>query len=249
LAILAQMFTDDDAAALYDLLNPWDPEASPGDAFYQDLVMAASSLLDVGCGTGLMLQHARQSGHQGLLTGLDPDRAALRRARRRADIEWVEGTAASAQWDRVFDLATMTGHAFQCLRTDAELDASLAAIRNALRDGGRFAFETRHPQARAWLDWNPSHVTEVTDGGGRTLRTWHEVESVTGDTVAFAGTTALPGGTVLRIDRTSLRFLPERALDAFLAGARFETEARYGDWSGGPVNDESTEIITIARRG
>jgi hypothetical protein len=69
--------------------------------------------------------------------------------------------AADAAWDRGFDLATMTGHAFQCLVGDDELRASLAAIRAALRDGGRFAFETRHPQARAWEDWNPSNATEV----------------------------------------------------------------------------------------
>jgi SAM-dependent methyltransferase len=242
------VFSADDNAALYDLLNPWDPHASPGDAFYQELVMAASSVLDVGCGTGLMLHHARERGHAGRLTGLDPDRAALRRARRVAGIDWVEGTAASAQWDREFDLATMTGHAFQCLRTDEELGASLQSIGTALRRGGRFAFETRHPQAQAWQDWNPSNVTQVTDERRRTLRCWHEVESVTGDIVTFTGTTALPDGTVLRTDRTGLRFLPERTLDVFLASAGFEAEARYGDWSGGPVTGESREIITIASR-
>jgi hypothetical protein len=46
------VFSDADAAALYDLLNPWDPEQSPGDRFYHELVMAAGSVLDVGRGTG-----------------------------------------------------------------------------------------------------------------------------------------------------------------------------------------------------
>src|SRR5690606_39027948 len=84
-------FTDADAAALYDLLNPWDPTSWPGDAFYTGLVMAADSVLDVGCGTGSMLKHARGLGHAGRLAGIDPDVAMLERARTRTDIEWVEG--------------------------------------------------------------------------------------------------------------------------------------------------------------
>ncbi|REK91893.1 class I SAM-dependent methyltransferase [Streptomyces inhibens] len=242
------MFSDADAAALYDLLNPWDPELWPGDGFYDELVMAADSVLDVGCGTGSMLHRTREQGHTGRLVGLDPDGAALARARRRTDIEWVEGTAADAGWDTEFDLATMAGHAFQCLVTDDDLRASLAAIHAALREGGRFAFETRHPQARAWEGWNPSRVSEIADKAGRALRIWHETESVADDVVTFTETTAEPDGSVLRVDRTSLRFLDVVRLDAFLVGAGFETEARYGDWHRGPVTDTSREIITIARR-
>ncbi|MFE6740437.1 class I SAM-dependent methyltransferase [Streptomyces tubercidicus] len=244
----AVAFSDADAAALYDLVNPWDPARWPGDGFYGELVMAAGSVLDVGCGTGAMLHLARERGHSGRLVGLDPDRAALDRARRRADIEWIEGTAASARWDAVFDLATMTSHAFQCLVTDAELRASLAAVHAALRGGGRFAFEMRHPQARAWEDWNPSHASDIVDASGRALRLWHETESVIGDVVTFTGTTAAADGTVLRTDRTSLRFLDEVTLDGFLAEAGFTIDARYGAWDGGPVTATSREIITIARR-
>jgi hypothetical protein len=156
--------------------------------------------------------------------------------------------AADAAWDRGFDLATMTGHAFQCLVGGDELRASLTAIRAALRDGGRFALETRHPQARAWEDWNPSNATEDVDAAGRRLRVWHQIERVAGDVVTFAETTSDPDGTVLRVDRTSLHFLDPPTLAAFLAGAGFTIEAQYGDWHRGPIMDTSREIITIAHR-
>jgi len=242
------MFTDDDVAALYDVMNPWDP-ASPGDAgFYTEMVMAAGSVLDVGCGTGLMLHWAREHGHAGRLVGLDPDRFSLARARRRDDIEWIEATAGQAPWLAEFDFATMVGHAFQCLIADEAVRASLSGVHRALRDGGQFAFETRHPQARAWDAWNPSNPSDFTDSSGRVLRVWHEIESVVGDVVTLTETTAEAGGPVLRVDRGELRFMDVATLNGFLAEAGFEISAQYGDWERGPIDAASREIITIARK-
>lgn len=246
------MFSDADAAALYDVLNPWDPDRRADYDFYVPLVMGSGSVLDVGCGTGAMLRLARRRGHRGRLVGLDPDRAALERAGRQVDVEWVLGTAAEAKSGGEFDLATMTGHAFQDLVTDHVVRESLAAIHGALRRGGRFAFETRHPQARAWEGWtasNPDDVVEVVDEAGRALRYWHDVESVVGDVVTIHGTAAQPDGTVLRVYKESLRFFDVVALNRFLTEAGFEIEEQYGSWSREPVTATSREIITIARRG
>jgi SAM-dependent methyltransferase len=245
----AQGYSDAEAAALYDVLSPWDAGRFGSDAFYDDLVMDAGSVLDVGCGTGSMLAQARQRGHRGRLTGLDPDQAALARARVRCpQAEWVQAVAAEASWTGEFDLATMTSHAFQCLVTDDELGASLNAIRTALGEGGRFAFETRHPQAKAWLGWDPANVAKVRDEAGRELQVWHEVESVEGDVVTFTETTAAADGIALRTDRARLRFLDVPELNGFLAEAGFVIEAQYGDWDRGPVTGDSREIITLARR-
>jgi SAM-dependent methyltransferase len=242
------VLSDADAAALYDLLNPWDGTRFAGDAFYDRLVMSADAVLDVGCGTGSMLAAARRRGHAGRLVGVDPDAAALARARRYPDIEWQLLTAAELGWREQFDLAVMVSHAFQCLITDAEVSASLVAIRRALRPGGVLAFETRHPQARAWASWSPEHADEVTDGAGRTLRIAHRVESVVGDVVTLSETTRSTDGTVLRVDRSSLRFLDVGTLNRFLDEAWFTVAEQYGDWDGSPVSAASREIITLARR-
>ncbi|MER7175865.1 class I SAM-dependent methyltransferase [Streptomyces mesophilus] len=241
------MFTDEEAAALYDHMYPWSgPRADA--RFYDAYVMAADSVLDVGCGTGAMLHAARERGHRGRLTGLDPDRAALARARRRADVQWLEGVAADAPAGAGFTLATMTGNAFQCLVTDEAVSASLDAVRAALRPGGRFAFDTRHPQARAWEAWNPQHRYDVVDSGGRTLTVWHQVDSVGEGLVAFHETTAGPDGTVLRVAHDTLRFLGVEELADQLAAAGFEIETQYGDWQQGPVTADSTSVVTVARR-
>ncbi|MEY9871245.1 SAM-dependent methyltransferase [Streptacidiphilus sp. MAP12-33] len=241
-------FTPDDAVALYDEMYRWDGVNVPSDRFFDRLVHDADAVLDVGCGTGMMLHQARDAGHTGRLVGLDPDLPSLRRARRRTDIEWVEGVASDAsRWREEFALATMAGNAFQCLVTDEDLKVSLAAIHGALRVGGGFAFETRNPAARAWESWIPSTVHEIT-GGGWDLRQWHEVLSVEDDRVTFTETTARPDGTVLDVGRATLRFLGEAQLDALLTAAGFTVDLRHGDWSGGPVTDTSRSIITVATK-
>ena len=237
------MYSDDEAAALYDVLNRW----GPSDDFYLALVMGAASVLDVGCGTGGLLHRARQAGHTGRLCGVDPDRAMLDVARRRTDIEWVARTAASMAWDGEFGLVVMTGHAFQFLVGDDELRTSLAAIRRALAHGGRFAFETRNPLAREWEDWNPRNATDVVEPSGRQVRISHEVESVVGDVVTLTETTSDPDGTPLRVDRASMRFLDVGALARFLADAGFTIEAQYGGWFREPLDPASREIVTVAR--
>jgi hypothetical protein len=68
-----------------------------------------------------------------------------------------------------------------------------------------------------------------------------------GGVVTFTETTSDPDGTVLRVDRASLRFCDVGTLAGFLAEAGFEVETQYGGWVREPLDPASPEIITIAR--
>lgn len=98
----------------------------------------------------------------------------LGQARKRSDIEWILGDVGSVGWNRELDLVVMTGHAFQVFVEDDELRASLATIRSALTEVGRFAFETRNPLVRAWEGWTPGNAVEAVNGTGAVVRIWNE---------------------------------------------------------------------------
>lgn len=157
-------YTDPRLAVFYDQLNPWGPDND----FYLDLVMSAKSVLDVGCGTGIVLRQARATGHTGRLVGLDPAAAMLNQAKTRTDVEWILGDLGTVSFDHEFELVIMTGHVFQVFLTNDAIAAAFTAVRAALVGGGRYAFETRNPRLRPWEKWTNS--AEVTAADGAVVR-------------------------------------------------------------------------------
>jgi SAM-dependent methyltransferase len=238
------LFSDRYLASLYDRLS-----VDRGDErFYVDLVMSGHAVLDVGCGTGALLHRAREAGHTGRLCGLDPAIGMLEQARRHPGIEWVLGTLPEADFEAEFDLVLMTGHAFQVLTGDEDVRTFLAAAHRALTDGGHLAFETRNPLVCGWEAWTPDDVTEIVDDEGAQVRVWHEVEAVDGELVTFTESFDSPAWDGPQVSRSTLRFRPAGAVDAFLGAAGFAVVERYGDWDRSLMTPSSREIITVARR-
>ncbi len=211
-------FADPRLAAVYDTFDGDRADLDP----YVSLVAehGARTVLDVGCGTGTLACLLAARGVR--VVGVDPAAASLDVARRKPGAEavrWVHGDAGSLPPLQV-DLATMTGNVAQVFLTDEEWASTLAAVRAALRPGGRLVFESRRPERQAWREWTRerSAARAVVPGIGP-VQTWVEVTDVHDALVSFRSTFVLGSdGAVLTSDST-LRFRGRGELEESLTAA------------------------------
>ena len=235
------IYDDPRLVALYDLQNGPGPDS----AFYLALpAHPGMDILDLGCGTGILTVDFAAAGHR--VTGVDPAGPMLQRARARPGgegVTWIEGTANAVHG--AFDLAIMTGHAFQVLLTEAAALETLVALRRSLRSGGRLAFESRNPATHAWTGWTPERTRRHLSGdfGGVTVE--QAVLGVDGPLVTFETRHLFDDGALLT-SRSTLRFTPQDTLSDWLHTAGFGTVEWFGDWDRSPFLPGSREIIVLA---
>lgn len=233
-------------AAVYDELNSG---SSDTDFYASRLGSRPLRIADVGCGTGSFAVRLSRLGHQ--VVGVDPSLQMLDVAQHRDGqqaVNWLLGTAPDLPAGP-FDAAVMIGHAFQNLLTDDAVLETLIAVRDRLVPGGRFMFESRNPEARAWLGWDTPEdsplVTESATAGRIEER--YRVHGVVGDLVDFGCTTTFVADGLEIRERATLRFLPADRLAGLLTAAGFGRTEWFGDWDGKAFEpSDSQEIILIA---
>lgn len=210
-------------AQVYDALDPDRRDLEAYVAMVDEF--AASSLLDIGCGTGTL---ACLLARQGIaVAGVDPAEASVDVARRKPGAEavrWFVGEVGDLPPLDV-DLVTMTANVAQVFVQDREWGTALAAAQAALAPGGRLVFETRDPHRRAWRDWTRGQTYRRVDIPGVGLvEHWIELTDLAPPLVSFRATFVFESdGAVLTSDST-LRFRDRDEVVESLLAAHFVVE-------------------------
>ncbi|PON18079.1 class I SAM-dependent methyltransferase [Candidatus Entotheonella serta] len=240
-------FNDPRLVAIYDHINPW---AADND-FYLSLPQTDNcSILDLGCGTGILAAAYAQAGHA--VVGVDPSPAMLAFASQRPHgemVTWVESMAQDYRADQRFDLIIMTGHAFQFLLTDDDIQAALLTFRHHLTHDGHVVFETRNPVVRIWDAWTPERSRQVAeiDGIG-TVEAWTQVDIEERDRIGFTMSFHFHNTGETLTSSSWLRLLNQSEVHEHMAQAGLRIDRLYGDWQRAPFTPESREIIVVAKR-
>jgi SAM-dependent methyltransferase len=241
-------FTDPRLVAIYDTVNAYAADAQP--RFYSELALevGAASIVDLGCGTGLITCELARAGYR--MIGVDPAPAMLSVARQHPygdRVRWIEGDASRLGAPDA-DLAIMTGHVAQFFLSDESWRAALAALHAALRPGGRLAFESRNPGAREWESWSRDARRTADDPVAGPVDTWCEVHDVRDGIVSCTNHYAFAFTGEELVSPNRLRFRTEDELTQSLADAGFTIERVYGDWDRRPANPSTGELIVVAAR-
>lgn len=240
-----RLYSNPGLAQFYDLDNGW----GAGFDYCLGLAQGAGSVLDLGCGTGLLLS---QLAGECIAVGADPAGAMIEIARRRPGgdrVTWIVADATELQLDQRFDLIVLTGHAFQVFLTEAKQRAVIATIARHLSPTGRFIFDSRNPAIKAWRNWTPELSRRSFDHPelGR-IEAWSEAGQ-------DAATGIVTYQTHYRISLTrqhfsaasQISFTPKNRIAALLDEAGLTVDAWLGDWQGNAYIDGSADIIPIGR--
>jgi ubiquinone/menaquinone biosynthesis C-methylase UbiE len=250
-------------AQTYDVVVPdWPGEIE----FYRELAAQArandQAVLEVACGTGRVA--IRLAQERGEVFGLDLSPAMLDVAQDKSagmsNVRWVLGDMRSFDLGETFGLVIIPGHAFQNILTAADQFACLASIRRHLAPGGLLVVHLDHPEV-SWLGdltRDLGGVFETTEQfthpkTGRQIRTLHawSYEPATQTALSHTIWEELgPDGQVAdRLDRGMIRLhvVFRFEMEHLLARVGFTVEAVYGDFYRQELQDDSSEMVWLAR--
>lgn len=239
------LYEDPETARFYDLENGWRADFD----FCIELAKTASSVLDLGCGTGQLTAALGDNSRRDVV-GIDPAQPMLDIARARPggqSVTWVRGDARDVRLGRRFDLIVMTGHAFQVFLTREDRAAALRTIAAHLEPGGRFVFDTRNPACREWEEWTPelSRATLHHAAYGE-VSVWNDVARDQDTGIVTYQTHYEVAATGTRHSASArIAFLALEEVMELLEAAGLRVASMLGEWDGSPWHANAREIVIV----
>ena len=205
------------------------------------------AILDVCCGSGIVTVPLAEAEFE--VVGVDISPSMLARAQEKAkhlpNASFHLANALDFKLDKCFDLALMTGNAFQGFLTEKDVLRLLQNIRRHLNTDGILMFDTRLLEG---------YDLSVNDD----FELWSEYTDASGDTVRWLGrkTRFDSQNNLLYFDMKrrytdgrevdssiEIKFLPLETLLSLVEEAGFEVLGKYADWQASSFNPTGSSAV------
>ena len=227
--------------------------------FYVELAREAAAagqrVLELACGTGRVTIPIARTGVS--VVGLDRSPAMLEVARRKPGAEqvrWTEGDMSNFALGELFGLVIIPCRSFLLLLTVAEQKACLARVHEHLVAGGRLALNFFNPDLALMAAWNTTKrglwQAELGRAGSQQWLT-REYRTSTQEIAELRLEDELgdKGALIARVYRDlRLRYVFRYEMEHLLALSGFEVEALYGWFDRRAFQDDSSEMVWLARK-
>ncbi len=233
---------------------------NPGDlAFYREQCRRATTILELGCGYGRVLEALADEKRQ--LVGLDKSPGLLALARQRlrnkvpAQIELVLGDMRRFAFNMRFDRILIPYSGIYCLLSSGDVRACLQRVAEHLNPDGRLVFDAYaadsfHRNCEAEEDDATDEAQEIATivNEGVTYHVVEQSEWARDDQRLDVVYTHEPrqGGYVIAT-RLEHRYLLSEQIEPLLAEAGLEPVSLAGDYDGGRLDEDSDLIVVTAR--
>jgi SAM-dependent methyltransferase len=241
-------FFDDDYLRIFLPVLSDDRTAAEVNAVVERLGLAPPArLLDLCCGQGRHAVPLAQLGYR--VTGVDLSRPLLGRAAAHATAQGQRVDLVEADMRRLpfaeasFDAVLNLFNAFGYLEDDAQDELVLREVARVLRPGGRFLQELANREAQV-RDWHDSDV-QRTDGGLVVLQ--ERALDLRTSRQLVTWTLLHPDGR-RSTRRNAIRLYTLTELAAMLGRAGLELLEVAGDLDGGPLELDSSFLVTLSAR-
>jgi len=237
-------------SAYYDRIFPTDPKTL---SFLDSRAQPGSRILDIACGTGGYSIALAGRGHR--VTGIDLDRAMIRRARSKAgdvdgapDFRVMDMLSLIDALDPGFDLVFCIGNSLVHLETDEQIGQLLSDCRTLLRPEGVLVVQIINYD-RILARGLTSLPTLRDDAAALEFLRIYEPDPA-GRRIIFRTELRVGGDEDRRVIRNqiALRIITNEQLTHLVRAAGFQGFELFGGFDGRPFSGESLPLILSARR-
>ncbi len=257
---MAYEYPYDDWAEIYDAVYA---DLTHDLAFYTGLAETVGGpVLELGCGTGRVSLAIAAKGIDVVGVDISPmmieaaqAKAAERKLTERCIFQTDDMTGVRLAGS--YPLVIMPFRSFQSMLTVEEQKAALATAAAHLKDGGTLALDLFQPDVgQLGIEHDetvPFHVRDVKQADGGTIVVWGQngwdgVEQINSARLIIEELDP-KGVMVRRLYRDfDLRYTFRYEMQHLLELCGFEVDSVAGDFDGGPVTEESDDMVWVAHK-